>query len=284
MRTYWKDYKGDDEHFWQHEWGKHGTCVSTLARQCYSNYQIAQEVPDYFERAVSLFKSLPTYDWLRQAGIEPSLDRTYTFEEIETALSSQFENRQVRLGCHNGQLNEVWYFYNVRGALQSGVFVPTDRVGSPSSCPRIGIQYLPKHGNRPSTSTTSRGYRPTNPPGSPERAFKGRGQLNVILEGNIHGCIISKGGWYASGTCATFVASRKDDKISLRSSKGPCAVVDGVFLCDRRATLGAFEADGRMLSFNRTTTFSAQRSAHGRNIEKVYVGEDHEINIQIAWA
>jgi ribonuclease T2 len=30
MSTYWKDYQGDDETFWEHEWAKHGTCISTL--------------------------------------------------------------------------------------------------------------------------------------------------------------------------------------------------------------------------------------------------------------
>ena len=31
MDTYWKDYNGNDDTFWEHEWNKHGTCVvSTL--------------------------------------------------------------------------------------------------------------------------------------------------------------------------------------------------------------------------------------------------------------
>lgn len=37
MKTYWTDYHGAEESFWEHEWGKHGTCMSTLDTRCYSN-------------------------------------------------------------------------------------------------------------------------------------------------------------------------------------------------------------------------------------------------------
>ena len=62
MNVFWKDYKGDDEDFWEHEWGKHGTCISTLERKCYSsNDAPQQDVLDYFKETVELFKGLDSY-------------------------------------------------------------------------------------------------------------------------------------------------------------------------------------------------------------------------------
>jgi hypothetical protein len=61
MDTNWKDYQGNDETFWEHEWGKHGTCISTLDTTCYNNYQPQAEVVDYFEKAVELNKGLNSY-------------------------------------------------------------------------------------------------------------------------------------------------------------------------------------------------------------------------------
>lgn len=61
MNTYWKDYQGDDNSFWSHEWGKHGTCISTLETSCYTNYVAKEEVVAYFQKAVDLFKTLPSY-------------------------------------------------------------------------------------------------------------------------------------------------------------------------------------------------------------------------------
>lgn len=62
MSEYWKDFRGDDSNLWQHEWNKHGTCVSTLEPDCYADYLPQQEVVDYFDKTVEVYKELPTHE------------------------------------------------------------------------------------------------------------------------------------------------------------------------------------------------------------------------------
>jgi hypothetical protein len=61
MQEYWKDFRGDDATLWEHEWNKHGTCISTLETRCYNDYVPQEEVVDYFDKAVELFQGLPSY-------------------------------------------------------------------------------------------------------------------------------------------------------------------------------------------------------------------------------
>jgi ribonuclease T2 len=61
MQDYWVDINGDDESFWAHEWGKHGTCINTIEPSCYTNYSSQEEVGDFFQKVVDLFKGLDTY-------------------------------------------------------------------------------------------------------------------------------------------------------------------------------------------------------------------------------
>ena len=62
MSEYWKDFRGDDSNLWQHEWNKHGTCVSTLETHCYDDYLPQQEVVDYFDKTVEVFRELPSHE------------------------------------------------------------------------------------------------------------------------------------------------------------------------------------------------------------------------------
>jgi len=145
MRTYWLPDRGSAEHFWEHEWRKHGTCINTLAPGCYGeDYREGDEVVDFFTRAVEIFKGLDTYKALADAGITPSYDRTYDADEIQAALSS-ISGGAVILGCRRGALNQAWYSFNVKGSVQNGRFVGVEPAGSGhGSCPRRGIRYLPK--------------------------------------------------------------------------------------------------------------------------------------------
>ncbi|KAL1957430.1 hypothetical protein VTO42DRAFT_5998 [Malbranchea cinnamomea] len=144
MNTFWKDYQGDDDSFWAHEWNKHGTCMSTLEVDCYLEYTPQEEVKDYFAKAVELHKSLNTYQTLADAGIVPDSFKTYTLAEIQAAISEK-HGYEITLNCRNGELNEAWYFYNIKGSVQTGEYIPTEPAGSPSTCPKEGIRYLPKN-------------------------------------------------------------------------------------------------------------------------------------------
>ncbi|KAH6692720.1 ribonuclease Trv [Plectosphaerella plurivora] len=155
METFWKDQAGDDEDFWEHEFNKHGTCMSTLEPECYPGYAPGQEVVDYFKRTVALFKTLPSYKWLEDAGIVPSTTATYTLKQINAALASH-HGHDVIINCNKqGEINELWYHFNVQGSVQTGKFVPAVPFGT-STCPAEGIKYLPKQKTEtPSSSVSS---------------------------------------------------------------------------------------------------------------------------------
>ncbi|KAJ5114324.1 Ribonuclease T2 [Penicillium alfredii] len=145
MQQYWVDINGDDESFWAHEWGKHGTCINTIDPDCYSDYSPQQEVGDFFQKVVDLFKGLDTYKALSDAGIKPSSSKTYSRSDIEAALS-KLHGAEAYIGCKSGKLNQVWYFFNVRGNAIDGKYQAT-RPLSDSSCPKSGIKYVAKSGN-----------------------------------------------------------------------------------------------------------------------------------------
>ncbi|KAJ5673645.1 Ribonuclease T2 [Penicillium longicatenatum] len=143
MQTYWVSDDGSDEAFWEHEWSKHGTCINTIKPSCYTNYSPQEEVGDYFQKVVDLFKSLDTYKALSAAGITPSDSKTYELSDIQTALSKLHGGSKPYVGCEDGALSQMYYFFNVAGNAIDGQYQPTAPLES-SNCPSSGVKYLPK--------------------------------------------------------------------------------------------------------------------------------------------
>ena len=279
MNTYWKNDGGSDEVFWEHEWGKHGTCISTLEPSCYTDYVPQQEVVDFFNKTVQLFQTLPSYRYLSDAGIVPDASTTYTSADILAALKAP-RGVDVAIQCANtNQLDEIWYFFDVAGSVQTGTFIPTNPDGSKSDCPATGIQYLPKSGSAPSpstttsissTTTTGSSSTPTVAPGVP---FSGKGTLQVSTGGEATGCIISRGTWYTTGTCAGFTATASGESgFTLTSSKGPCGIVSDELTCGSGVTSTVFESSktsDNALSYNGSSDFYADAVPSGTTQETV---------------
>ncbi|KAH7305597.1 ribonuclease T2-like protein [Stachybotrys elegans] len=264
MQKFWKDYNGDDEDFWEHEFNKHGTCMSSLEPACYPDYEPGHEVIDYFKRTVKLFKTLPSYEWLAEAGIVPSTTATYSRAEIQAVLRAH-HGHDVIINCNrNRELNELWYHYNIRGSVQSGEYIPVEPVGSPSTCPQTGIRYLPKYSNPtpPTPTTTTTGPSPTVslPPG----LLSGKGWLYVETgSASYGGFLISAGKWYrqGGGTPATYTATPNaaGDAFTLKTSKGPCTIQsDSSLLCDASVSAtnaSPFGFDGKYLTYAGSSSF-----------------------------
>jgi len=143
MQTYWLSDDESNEAFWDHEWETHGTCISTLDPSCYTGYTTGEEAVDFFTKVVSLFKTLPTYTWLANAGITPSSSKTYKLSAMNSALESAFGAPVVLLCQDTNVVYEIYYGFNVKGSLQNGTFVPTTSTGSSTNCPST-VKYPPK--------------------------------------------------------------------------------------------------------------------------------------------
>ena len=127
MNKYWKDQGGNDESFWEHEWGKHGTCTSTFDTKCYVDYTPGEEVVDYFQKTVDLFKTLDTYAFLAFAGIVPSTTKTYTLADVQKAVGRFRGGVNATVGCSkSGELQQIYYNFNVAGSAQDGLYVPEE--------------------------------------------------------------------------------------------------------------------------------------------------------------
>ncbi|KAE8352599.1 ribonuclease T2-like protein [Aspergillus coremiiformis] len=281
MRTFWKDYKGDDPNLWEHEWNKHGTCISTLETHCYDVYYPQQDVVDYFDKTVELFHQLPTYETLSGAGIVPSYTETYSLREIQDTLSKA-HGAEVTVRCRHHNLNEVWYFFNVAGPLQTGKFVASNPDGQTSNCPSKGIRYQPKTPPKDQPTKTRGPSEPTKT-GTPNSE---RGNLIVSTQGQRRGCIISHGTWFTSGACATFrIEKASDESFTLRSSKGECSFEEDTFRCGPQITnpVRLSFQDGK-LSYQGNTTFFADKAPKGYIQSKVFASEgDHPIQLTITW-
>ncbi|GAA5923800.1 ribonuclease T2 [Sporobolomyces koalae] len=270
MDVYWKDYQGNDESFWEHEWDKHGTCISTLNTTCYgSTYTPYEELVGYFERTVSTFKSLPTFEWLAEAGIVPSSTKTYSLTELQSVAKSKFGNEVVWNCEKGGVLNEVWYGYNSKGPIAGGKLVPTGPIGSGSTCPSTGIKYLPKLATNSSSSSGGTGTGGSSSGGSGSSGSSSF--LKVLVDGEQNGCLISNGKWYTTGTCAgyrTSTVSTDSNTFTLSTSKGPCTVLadSGTLSCAAGNSASTFSKDSNnYLTYDSKSEFYASQVASGSN-------------------
>jgi len=253
-------------------------------------------VADFFNSTTTLYSSLPSYQFLSNAGIIPSSTTNYTSQAVLDALNSA-TGFTPYISCDNGALNEIWYYFYLTGSVQTGTFAGTNAPGKNNNCP-ASIQYLPKStSSSPSSTTTTTSVASTTTttsvsstttsatasPTSGAEPFVGKGYMDVYTSGSQNGCLISGGTWYTSGTCATYTGTAVSGGVTLKSSKGNCAIVSGVISCASSVSSPAvFNVSGNLLEYSSSTNFYASAVPSGSTQSKVEVASDNVV-LQIEW-
>ncbi|KAF9301665.1 ribonuclease T2-like [Mortierella antarctica] len=93
MYKYWPSYKPnvrdpDFNDFWSQEWGKHGTCVSTLDPKCMGE---DMAVYSYFDTGLRLRKEYDIYAALAAHNIMPG--NTYPVDDMISAIEEELHNK-----------------------------------------------------------------------------------------------------------------------------------------------------------------------------------------------
>ncbi|KAK2606073.1 hypothetical protein QQS21_003468 [Conoideocrella luteorostrata] len=148
MKKYWVSQFDPNWVFWAHEYSKHATCFSTFQKECFVSSHLDKrssnppgpkaaehdDLFEFFETVITWQRRLPTFKWLTDAGIRPSNKTTYTYADVQGALTKEFglsafvgcggpkfnETEAGKGSADNGrtELNEIWYYYHVRGTPQ----------------------------------------------------------------------------------------------------------------------------------------------------------------------
>ncbi|KAJ6469648.1 ribonuclease [Mycena vitilis] len=287
MNTFWKDINGKDETFWEHEWSTHGTCMSTLAVKCLpSGSAKGAEAVAFFNTVVKLFKTLPTYQWLSDAGITPSSSTTHTLASLTAALKKGYGFTPA-LDCSGSAVSQISYYMHLKGSVIDGTFVPID-APEKGSCPTTGIKYLTKTGSPVSTTSTSTKTTTTKttstttkttstatgtPTGIPAKAT-----IEAIQGGSAVGGLISAGTW-STQTLATYTLTGSASSLKLSSSKGTCGVSGGIFGCGNgdSSTFSAVSSGGlTLLAYQGATSFSSDDVPSGSTVYAVNTGSSDD--------
>lgn len=276
METYWKSDNGDDESLWTHEYNKHGTCINTLAADCYEKWGVTsdpkkQAVYDYFRIAMDLFSKKNTYETLKAAGIVPSNDQTYSQSQIADALKQGHDGFEVHFICDdNGALNQVWYYHVLQGSLLGEQFTPIDSLEHDTECPQDGISYPPK--GQASTTPPNK----PNPPSNPNPPTSGNTGSIQVSDGSSF--LIRNGHLYSGGSPATFtLIEAQFGGYNLKSGAGYCSVgsSDGLLSCDQdvsQASQFDFDSDSGSIGYSGSNDWHADSQPDGNEQLPVYAG------------
>ena len=100
MNKYWPSLLTSNDNFWEHEYNKHGYCMSE--ENGWNGYE------RFFSYAISLYKN--GYKHLLLNAFPEKRTITMTYEEIKRRIQKVIPNATFKMNCKNKVLNEIYFF------------------------------------------------------------------------------------------------------------------------------------------------------------------------------
>ena len=128
---------------WEHEYNKHGTCMNTLLPSCFTGeYTRFENTVYFYKKVVELYQNVQTQTFLAESGIVPTVTKQYRLSDVIDAIAKNNAGKQVYVGCLNGAIDEIWYYYNLKGNVLTGDYKPIE-LTTKQGCPQ-NVWYIPK--------------------------------------------------------------------------------------------------------------------------------------------
>ncbi|XP_055332093.1 ribonuclease Oy-like [Paramacrobiotus metropolitanus] len=141
LEQYWPNLETNTQpdSFWAHEWTKHGTCAQSLP-------SLAGEF-NYFNRPLQFRKQYNLYTALQAQNIAPSASKTYSHDEVVTALQKEF-NEPIGVYCTYSKDTKKHYVAEIRFCMTKDLALMAcpesgHHLRETSSCPKGESLFYP---------------------------------------------------------------------------------------------------------------------------------------------
>ena len=136
MVANWKSLKSgsSNDHFWSHEYTKHGTC----AIEC----PLMQNEFSYFKSTLDSFKRLHIEQWLAAGGVVPSTTQIYPLQAFHDAIEKGF-GYKVQIQCTRSNHHDYPIIAQINFCLSKQDLSPFNCHSKDVRCTSSNIGYLP---------------------------------------------------------------------------------------------------------------------------------------------
>jgi hypothetical protein len=118
MKIFWISYTSEDEHFWNHEYNKHGYCYTERYNKYDPKWFFEYSMELYNKHGfVSLLSSYISHAFEYENSGNELIEKHFSFDELRKVISTSLPNFYFDLACEFQEekqlLKEIRFYFNL---------------------------------------------------------------------------------------------------------------------------------------------------------------------------